>query len=293
MAAAALVGIQVGAATVASRFALIETDPISLALMRYIIGVVCLAPFVLWAPRPRFRSRDLAPMAALGIVQFGVLVIFLNVALEHIPAARAALVFAAFPLLTMLFAALVGSEALTLAKTTGVVLTMAGAGVALADKAFVAVPGGASWIGEISAFAAALCGALCSVLYRPYLRRYPALSVSAFAMVASVGFLAGVVVVLGIAAEPLKLSGVAGSAVIFIGVSSGIGYSVLLWAFARTTPTRVTIFQALAPVTATGLGWMFLGENTTPAFLAGLVLVVLGITIAHWPSATPGARRAT
>ena len=34
--------------------------------------------------------------------------------------------------------------------------------------------------------ASTLAGAVCSVLYRPYLRRYPVLSVSSFAMLASV-----------------------------------------------------------------------------------------------------------
>ena len=43
--AAAAVGIQVGAATVASRYALPETDPISLGFMRYVIGALSLAPF--------------------------------------------------------------------------------------------------------------------------------------------------------------------------------------------------------------------------------------------------------
>src|SRR5947207_933744 len=67
-----------------------------------------------------------------------------------------------------------------------VLLTIAGVGFALGDRAAA----GAAWIGDAAVFASALVGAICSVLYRPYLQRYPALPVSAFAMLASVLFLA-------------------------------------------------------------------------------------------------------
>lgn len=281
--AAALVGVQVGAATVASRFVIGETDPVMLGVMRYAIGVACLAPFVVRAGWPRFAGRDLAPMAVLGIVQFAVLIVLFNIALLHSPAARVALVFSAFPLLTMLFAAALGREALTLAKATGVVLTIAGVGLALGEKSF----GGATsqvWIGDAAAFGAAICGALCSVLYRPYLTRYPALAVSAFAMLASVAALALLAAISGSLLAPSRLSAAGLAAVVFIGISSGGGFFALLWAYARTSPTRVAIFQPLAPVTAAVLGWLFLSETVSSTFLYGLTLVAAGIAVAHWPA---------
>jgi drug/metabolite transporter (DMT)-like permease len=276
--AAALVGVQVGAATVASRFALSETDPVSLAFMRYLIGALSLLPFILAAPSPKFQARDLPAMAALGIVQFAILILLLNVGLIYIPAGRAALVFSAFPLLTMLLGAALGREAMTARKTIGLVLTMLGVGLALGDQVF----GGAAhglW-GEALVFGAALCGAICSVLYRPYLVRYPALPVAGFAMAASVLFLAVIGVARGGLTNPFAISGRAQAAVVFIGLSSGIAYFVLLWAYARLQPTRVTMFQPLAPLTATALGVLVLGETLTWNFLAGLAAVALGIVTA-------------
>ena len=46
--AAAATGVQVGAATVASRYVLAEVAPLTLAMLRYAIGFMCLLPFVLW-----------------------------------------------------------------------------------------------------------------------------------------------------------------------------------------------------------------------------------------------------
>src|SRR5439155_13117877 len=89
-AAAAATGVQVGSAMVATRFVVEQTGPVSLALLRYAIGVLVLLPAVLLAARPRFAARDVAPIALLGIVQFGVLIALLNYGLRFIPSARAA-----------------------------------------------------------------------------------------------------------------------------------------------------------------------------------------------------------
>jgi drug/metabolite transporter (DMT)-like permease len=118
-AAAAATGILVGAAMVATRFVIDQTAPASLALLRYSIGFCCLLPPVLMSPRVRFDRRDLAPIALLGITQFGVLIALLNYALQSVPSARAALIFATMPLLTMILAAALGRERLGLAKILG------------------------------------------------------------------------------------------------------------------------------------------------------------------------------
>ena len=49
MVAAAVAGILVGAAMVATRFVIEQTEPVSLALLRFVIGSLCLLPAVLVA----------------------------------------------------------------------------------------------------------------------------------------------------------------------------------------------------------------------------------------------------
>lgn len=88
--AAALVGVQVGSAIVATRFVIDHTHPGSLALLRYSIGIVCLLLPLLASARVPFAKRDLLPLSLLGIIQFGVVVVLLNYALQFIPSARAA-----------------------------------------------------------------------------------------------------------------------------------------------------------------------------------------------------------
>jgi drug/metabolite transporter (DMT)-like permease len=205
-----------------------------------------------------------------------------NYALQFIPSARAALIFATMPLLTMMLATALGHERLTLAKALGVLLTIAGVGFALGEKAVQRGGVAHEWVGELAVFASALSGAICSVLYRPYLRKYPTLPVSAFAMLASVGFLAALAAAEGFFGSLPHFTAGGWLAVVFIGISSGIGYYLWLWALNHTTPTKVTVFLALSPITAAGLGAFLLGENISMMLFLGLACVVFGLWIAHW-----------
>jgi drug/metabolite transporter (DMT)-like permease len=285
LAAAAATGVQVGAALVASRFVIHDIGPASLALLRYAVALLCLLPAVLLSTRTRFALRDLLAVMALGIVQFGVLIALLNVGLRFISSTRAALLFATFPLLTMLIAAVLGRERLTRAKGAGVVLTIAGVGLALGER-LITDNSMNEWLGALMVLLAALCGAVCSVLYRPYLARYPTLPIGAWAMMASVLFLAGLAGAEGFFAGLPHLGAPGWAAVVFIGGSSGIGYILWLWALKNTTPTRVTVFLSLSPITAALLGVWLLGEPFTPGVLLGLLGVVGGLWLAtRGPSA--------
>jgi len=283
--AAAATGIQVGSAMVATRFVIDQSGPASLALLRYLIGVGCLLPAVVLArERARFAPADLVPIALLGIMQFGVLIALLNYGLRFVPSARAALIFATLPLLTTLLAAALGQERLGVTKVTGVLLTIAGVGVALGEKA-VEGGGARAWMGELAVFASALSGAVCSVLYRPYLRKYPTVPVSALAMLASVGFLAVLAATEGFFATLPRFTTAGWLAVLFIGVSSGVFYSVWLWALNHAPATQVTVFLALSPITAGVLGPWLLAEPVSSAAWLGLGCVALGLWLAHRPSA--------
>ena len=297
--AAAATGVQVGAATVASRFAVADVPPLTLAMLRYVVGFACLAPFAArelsravaphaaHEPVTGRRATDFAAMAALGIGQFGILIALLNVGLQRLDAAQAALIFSVFPLLTLLLSAALGRERITPGLAGGVLLSIAGVAVDLAPK--LGAPHG-GWWGELAVAGAALTGAVCSVLYRPFLRRYPTVPVSAFAMLASVLFLA---VAAGAEHWPRRLATIgpgAWAAVLFIGVSSGVGYFWWLYALKHESPTRVTVFLALNPVTAALFGWVLLGERPHPLSLAALAMIAIALWLATRAPGTVTAR---
>jgi drug/metabolite transporter (DMT)-like permease len=150
--------------------------------------------------------------------------------------------------------------------------------VSLAPKLGGAHAGG--WWGELAVLAAACVGASCSVLYRPYLRRYAAVHVSAFAMLASVALLAVLALHEGWPRRVTLLSLQAWSVVGFIGLSSGGGYFLWLYALKHESPTRVTMFLALNPVTAAVLGALVLGEAMDRWTVAAICLIAAGLWLA-------------
>jgi drug/metabolite transporter (DMT)-like permease len=288
--AAAATGVQVGAAIVASRFVVAEVPPLTLALLRYAIGFACLLPFFLrsfMAPALEGQARaalkniataDWLVMAALGTGQFAVLIALLNYGLQHIGAGQAALIFSLFPLLTLLLSGALGRERISAALLAGVLLSITGVALSLWPKLQAPHPG--HWWGEAAVLASAGVGALCSVLYRPYLQRYPTLAVSSFAMLMSVLFLALLALAENWPARVLALGPQSWTVVALIGISSGIGYFWWLYALKHESPTRVTVFLVLNPLTAALLGVCFLGEALSPWSAAAIFLIASGLWLA-------------
>lgn len=272
--------MQVGSALVVSR-ALVETiDPVPMAFLRYAIGALILVPAALAARSSLQVQRcDLVPIALCGIVQFGLLIVLLNASLRMLPSAPAALIFATMPLIALVIGIVVGQERWN--RRRGVAILVAILGLALALGPDARGLGGGRLGGELLALAAATCGAASSVAVRPYVRRYGALPVSGVAMVASVAFLGGWAALTGeqgaVDAGGRDLAGV-----VFLGVGSGLGYLLWLWAIARSTASHVAVFLSLSPATALVLGWLAPGESLTSTMIAGLLVTVVGL----WLSAT-------
>lgn len=286
--AAAAVGVQVGAAIVATRSVAAEVGPATLAALRYAIGLASLLPFV-WHARARATAadaqaasgawrRDGLRIVLLGIGQFGLLIALLNIGLRSVPAAKGALLFATFPLLTLVVAALLGHERLAWRRILGALLTLAAVALALGPQAWRS---GGPLGGELAILGSALCGAVCSVLYRPVLRRRAALPVSAIAMASAVVVLALVAPFEGAATTLPQLGLRSWGAIAFIGMSSGIGYFLWLWALRHATASRVSLFLSLSPLTAMLLGTLLLGEPLQAALVGALALVAAGLWVAQ------------
>lgn len=273
--AAAVTGALVGAAMVSTRSVSSEVSVETLAFLRYAIGLLVLAPLVLRPWPVRFLAKDLCAVSALGVLQFAVLILLLNYSLARLPAATCALVFSSLPLWTLCLAIATRQEAFNWRRMAGAGVAVAG--IALLLRADIADSAGPRDIRAwASLFGATLTGAACSLSYRPYLKRYPALYVSVVAMAVSVVFLAAVCVANGAPLAP-KLSPVHWANIVFIGLSSGLGYFCLLWALGRLEASRVMSFQALAPLTAVAIELLWGSYPMTWRLMGAFALVLSGV----------------
>jgi drug/metabolite transporter (DMT)-like permease len=283
--AAALVGVQVGAGIAASRWLVHDLGPLSLTFLRYAIALASLLPFLAGArvALVRLSWRETTVVAALGITQFGLLIVLLNIGLKHIDASLGALLFATFPLLTMAIATLAGHERFDVALLAGAGLSIVGVALALGVRP-PSIATGDLAIGAACALAAALCGAVCSVLYRPLLQRHAMLPMGALSMAAAVAALAPAAWIEGLTGNVQRLSSAQWAALVAVGLSSGVAYWVWLWALKHTAPTKATTFLALSPVTAALIGTVALGEPLGGGFALGLACILGGLVVT-------GARR--
>ena len=286
-AAAVIATICFGTSVVATRFAVTQTQPVSLAFMRYTIGSLCLLP-VLYRIAKRLPPReDLLAVALLGVMFFGVFPWSFSAALTHSPSSRVAVELATMPLLTLIISRLRGYDRITAPKLTGQLLAFAGLVIALRPAAGGTSVGGSVWMGDLLTGVTALCGAAYNVFSRPYLKRYSPIEVTAMAMVAGTLFLAPIAAVNGFFTQRPAFTPAGWTAVLFLGTLGGaFGFALWSWALQRSTPSRVAVFIAINPLTAITLGVLLLNEPVTVQFLIGFVVVVAGIMLANWRPAS-------
>ncbi|PHQ66491.1 MAG: permease [Sneathiella sp.] len=289
--AAALMAIIVGAAIVATSSIVADAGPVTIAFLRYFIGVILMLPLALrlkWSPVP---AKDLLPIAVLGIFQFAVLIVLLNFSVIYIDAGLAALIFATLPLLTIILASALGQEQFTGRKFVGILLTILGVGYAVGATAFTEPLGPGGWLGILAAFASALCGAACSVFYKPYLIRYPTLQISIMAMSASVLALAGLAVMEGMPAALPTFSIGVWAILLFIGLASAGGYYLWLYALRHALASNVAVFLGFSPISAAVIAALFIAQPLTRQDIIGSLLVASGLLISLWQrrAITPAA----
>jgi drug/metabolite transporter (DMT)-like permease len=268
-----------GTAAAITRYLVGNTDPITLAILRWGIGFACVLPAALLL-RAKWPARgDWAAVAVLGIAFFGLFFVFYNIAIGYTTAARASLALATLPLHTMVVGALLGIEPLTARKSAGVCVAVLGVIAALASG-LSAAPIGA-WRGELIMTAAVMCMAFYNVLSRPFIKRSSALGFLAVGMGAGAAVLIAVGSLTGSVAVLRGFGAAQWIAGIYLGVGGG-ALAFILWVLAleRATPTRVATTMTVNPIAAGLLATQLVGEPITPNLVIGLVAVFAGIWIA-------------
>lgn len=269
----------------ATRYLVNAIDPLAIGSFRFGIGFILLLPVAL-LQGDRWPTRSDWPGAAgLGVLYFALFPILFNASLIFTTAARGALALSTLPLLTMVVGAALGSEALTIRKSIGVVIATLGVALALLSNLAAAPPG--AWRGDLLMIAAALCMALYSIWSKPFIGRSGPIPFT----IVSMGVGAACLVLIsnwrGSFAPVAAFETPQWLAAIYLG-AFGSALTFYLWAFAlaRTTPTRVAISVTVNPITASLVGAVLLDEPLRWNLAGGVVTVFAGI----WIATTAGRR---
>ena len=263
----------------AAKIALRDIRPFDMALLRFVLAAAILWP--LGERARRGRTIDRADHRAFWLL--GALAIPLNqglflVGLQWTTVGHSALLYALTPLFVMLLAAWRLRERVTLGRAAGILLAFAGVLIVLLEYGIELSAG--QFTGDLLILLAVLAWSYYTVLGKPYIQKYGAMVVTARAMTyGTILFLPiGLVSIWNF--HPASVGTDAWLGLLYCAIgTSVIAYTLWYWALNFIDAAQVAVFNNFQPVIATVLGWLLLGEPITLTFIAGGVLVLIGVFV--------------
>lgn len=272
LAAAAITVLFWASAFIGIRSAGPHYDPGAMALLRMLVGTLCLG--IIAAQRGiRLPPRRSVPLLlAWGVGWFCFYNLALNTAERTIDAGTASIVVNTAPLMVVILAGLLLGEGFPRALIVGAPVSFLG--VLLIGTHSPA--GYVEPLGLLFAVAAAVLYAGCTLIQKRLLRTVDATTLTwlgaAAGTVALLPWAGRMVSDLGTA--PLKAT----LAVLFLGVfSTAIAFTTWSYVLARTSAGRTSAITYVAPAITILLSWAILGEVPTPVMLLGGALCLFGV----------------
>lgn len=268
-----------GGMYVVSKVVLEVIPPFSLVTIRLILGALTLAIVLLGKGVPKISGKQMLQVLGVGLVGYGISLSLQFIGTKLSTAANGSLVTSATPAFVLLFAWMILGEKITGRRLLALFLATLGVIAVIDPRSAQLDPG--LFLGNLSLIGAAITWALYSVLVR---RVTQSTDVLLFSLLA---FLGGLPVTVPASAWELSrvevgtiTPGVVGG-ILFLGIIS-TALAMVLWntAFAMVSAGLASLTFFAQPVVGTLLGWFFLGEEITPLFLFGGMLIGLGLVIA-------------
>jgi drug/metabolite transporter (DMT)-like permease len=267
-----------GGMYVVSKVILEVIPPFTLLAIRLILGAFALGVVIVLRGKTNFTRKQFRDSFLVGVVGYGISLGFQFVGTKLSNASIGSLVTSATPAFVLLFAPFLLRERTTLRGVIALVISFLGVIAVINPRS--ADMSSSFFMGNLSLLAAALTWALYSVLVRK-------VSQGANLLASSAGMLAGGIpssIFFGIF-EVKKFGvgeitpGIIGG-ILFLGiVSTAIAMFMWNYAFAQLPAALASLTFFAQPIVGTLLGWFFLGEDITKLFLAGGMLIGIGILI--------------
>ncbi len=255
----------------AIRVAAPELGPIGLSFVRLVVAAIALlalAPFIK-VRMPAGRDVVLILLTAFfGMTAYQLL---LNTGEVYVPAGTASIIVAAAPLVSVGIAVVAFKEKLTTLRIIGSILALAGVVTVCLARAGLSLTA-TVWI----VVAAMIVQGIYHPLSRMLLRKYTAIEVAIYAMVAGT--------VMTIPLVPFGWQAISSASpaawisAVYLGLlPSAVGFVLWGYAVARLPVITSTSLLYLVPASAVLISFIWLGELPLPVELIGGVVVIVGV----------------
>lgn len=257
-----------------------DVPVITLVALRLTIAAAALWGVVVITRRPlRLSLAATGALLVMGMVNNVVPFLLIAWGQAQIPAGLASILNATTPLWTVLVTGyFLTDEPLSVTRIAGVTLGLGG--VAAMMGLDLLVGQGRAPLPQLAILGAAMSYALAS----PYGRRFskmgldPVVTTAGMVTAASIVLLPVALAVDGVPAATVPLSTWGALAVLGL-LCTGVAYVLFFGILARAGATNISLVTFLVPVSAVGLGALFLGERLGLAHLLGVALIAAGLIL--------------
>jgi drug/metabolite transporter (DMT)-like permease len=253
--------------------------PLGFSVVRFgLAAVVTITVMLVREGVPRYRRQDLGLLLGASLCGVTANQAAYVGALSMTNAANVALMVGTIPIWTTVIASATRQEQLGRAHWLAVFAGMAGVALIIGGGAHTGL-GAINFGGEALALLTAVTWAAYTVLIRPLMRRYSALSVSLFTMVAGTLALLPFAVPELLAQDWRSIPPGAWLIVVYAGVA-GISVTNILYftGVQRVGPSRAAIYTYLEPFLGVLFAVVLLNDRVTMAQVAGGI--VIGVAVA-------------
>lgn len=272
-----------GANYVAAKVVLIEIPPMSLGFLRFGIGCLLIAPFLLTLDSKRKRIKlEHLPNLILG----GLLISCINISLFYYGLSRtsainASVIELAVPLISVIAGWWFLREKIFVVNLTGIGLGLLGAVTIIglpillfSDSAKVELLGNSLLLlGTVSFVAGA-------IILKKMLKIYPPLVITSFSfLVASIAFfIPALIEYYNNPAWINQISILSILGLMYITILSSIcAFFLMLWGISRLEISHANMIQYIEPAVAATLAVPLLGERISYSFIVGFCMIALGV----------------
>ena len=258
------------------KFGLETLGPLTIAGLRYFIGALVLAPFLLFqnTQRPTISMDLWLRLVLIGISSYTVGNGALFWGLKYIPATTGSLLMSAIPLLVLAGGMIFLKEVPTIIQVLGVVLSLIGSGIFFSSGLEA---------GELRGILIVLIGLIgfttFSLLGRGIARERRLDTLTLTIAPLAIGGLISIIIALVIEGIPIFTAKGILIVVWLAVVNTAIGYWLYNYALKDLTALEMNMVMNLTPLFVAGLSWVMIGEKLEFIQIFGMVVMIIGVLL--------------
>lgn len=239
--------------------------------------------YILWFGINRSRIKkidrqDIPVLLILGALNIPINQYLFLTSMHYTNPPNVALAYALTPAFVLIIAFLFLKEKITIIRTVGILIAIAGTITILFEKGIDFSSD--SFYGDMLALIASLSWALYTIVGKNFTRKYGAIFSTGLSMI--VGFTLFLPIYF-ISSPELVIASITANQwlqIVYLGVvTSGIGYAIWFYALKKIDASKLAVFNNMQPIFTTLLAIFILSHELTLTFIIGGILILSGVIL--------------